>query len=74
VALAVAVASVLVVAPASSAVAAPGDLDASFGTGGTVVTQFPDGESVQASSVAVRPDGGMVVAAFIEDSSGSAFE
>jgi uncharacterized delta-60 repeat protein len=73
VALALAAASVLVVAPASSAVAAPGDLDASFGTGGTVVTQYPDSHSVGPTSVAVRPDGGVVVAAFIGDSSGSEF-
>ena len=73
VALAVAAASMLVVAPAGSAVAAPGDLDASFGTGGIVVTEFPDSESVRQSSVAVRPDGGVVVAGYIFDSSGSEF-
>jgi uncharacterized delta-60 repeat protein len=42
------------------ALAAPGDLDPSFGTGGTVITSF--GGSDVASAVVVQPDGKLVVA------------
>ena len=44
---------------ATPALAAPGDLDPGFGTGGTVVTTFPVGSF--ANAVAVQPDG-MIVA------------
>jgi len=42
------------------ALAAPGDLDPTFGTGGTVITSF--GGSDVASAVVVQPDGKLVVA------------
>ena len=42
------------------ALAAPGDLDPSFGTGGTVITSF--GGSDVASAVVIQPDGKLVVA------------
>ena len=42
------------------ALAAPGDLDPSFGTGGIVITSF--GGADVASAVAVQPDGKLVVA------------
>ena len=42
------------------ALAAPGELDASFGTGGTVITSF--GGADVASAVAIQPDGKLVVA------------
>jgi len=42
------------------ALAAPGDLDPSFGTGGTVITSF--GGADVASAVAIQPDGKLVVA------------
>ena len=41
------------------ALAAPGDLDPSFGTGGTVITTF--GGTDVASAVAMQPDGKLVV-------------
>jgi len=42
------------------ALAAPGDLDPSFGTAGTVITSF--GGTDVASAVAIQPDGKLVVA------------
>jgi uncharacterized delta-60 repeat protein len=42
------------------ALAAPGDLDPTFGTGGTVITSF--GGTDVASAVALQPDGKLVVA------------
>ena len=42
------------------ALAAPGELDASFGSGGTVITSF--GGADVASAVAIQPDGKLVVA------------
>jgi uncharacterized delta-60 repeat protein len=42
------------------ALAAPGDLDPSFGSGGTVITSF--GGADVASAVAIQPDGKLVVA------------
>jgi uncharacterized delta-60 repeat protein len=42
------------------ALAAPGDLDPSFGTGGTVITSF--GGTDVASAVVIQPDGKLVVA------------
>jgi uncharacterized delta-60 repeat protein len=43
---------------AAPALAAAGDLDPAFGTGGTVTTSFPGGS--YASAVAIRPDGRIV--------------
>jgi uncharacterized delta-60 repeat protein len=40
------------------AIAAPGDLDPGFGSGGSVTTLFPDGSFAQA--VAIQPDGKIV--------------
>ena len=42
------------------ALAAPGELDPSFGNGGTVITSF--GGADVASAVAIQPDGKLVVA------------
>jgi uncharacterized delta-60 repeat protein len=52
------VAQVVLSAPAN---AAPGDLDPTFGVGGRVTTEFVGG-SASASSVALQPDGKIVVA------------
>ena len=54
----------------SSAFAAPGDLDITFGTGGKVVTDFGGNEQSQelARSVAVQSDGKIVVAGYSSDS------
>lgn len=46
---------------------APGTLDASFGTGGKVVTAFAGGQA-KAYGVAVQPDGKIVVAGFASNS------
>lgn len=51
------------------ATAAPGDLDAGFGTGGKALTNFLDGEDVP-SAVSIQPDGKIVVAGYAQDSSG----
>jgi uncharacterized delta-60 repeat protein len=60
---AVVVAMVLVVAFALPSVAAPGELDPSFGAGGTVITEFPSSSS-GARAVAVQADGRVVAAGF----------
>jgi uncharacterized delta-60 repeat protein len=52
-----------VAAAAAPAAAAPGQLDTSFGSGGTVVTQFPSSYS-GARAVAVQADGRIVTAGF----------
>jgi uncharacterized delta-60 repeat protein len=59
----VVVAAVSVVAFAVPSVAAPGQLDLSFGAGGTVVTEFPSSFS-GARAVAVQADGRVVTAGF----------
>jgi uncharacterized delta-60 repeat protein len=51
---------------ASPAEAAPGALDPSFGTGGTVTTSF--GEFADGHAVALQPDGKIVVAGVSSDS------
>jgi len=56
-------AAALVVASAVPSAAAAGGLDPSFGTGGTVVTEFPSSYS-GARAVAVQADGGIVAAGF----------
>ena len=58
-----ALATALMVASAVAAAAAPGQLDPSFGAGGTVVTEFPSSYS-GARAVAVQADGGIVAAGF----------
>ena len=60
---AVVVAMVSVVAFALPSVAAPGQLDPSFGAGGTVITEFPSSYS-GARAVAVQADGRVVAAGF----------
>ena len=60
---AVVAACALALVSAVPAMAAPGELDPSFGAGGTVVTDFPDSYS-GARAVAVRPGGGIVAAGF----------
>jgi uncharacterized delta-60 repeat protein len=60
---AVVVAMVSVVAFALPSVAAPGQLDPSFGAGGTVITEFPSSLS-GARAVAVQADGRVVAAGF----------
>jgi uncharacterized delta-60 repeat protein len=60
---AVVVAAVSVVAFAVPSVAAPGQLDPSFGAGGTVVTEFPSSSS-GARAVVVQADGRVVAAGF----------
>jgi len=61
-------ACVLVVVEAGPALAAPGDLDPSFGTGGTVTTAFTGGGF--ASAVAIQGDGKIVVVGSAAGSSG----
>jgi uncharacterized delta-60 repeat protein len=56
-------AMVSVVAFAMPSVAAPGQLDPSFGVGGTVITEFPSSYS-GARAVAVQADGRVVAAGF----------
>ena len=56
-------AMVSVVAFASPSVAAPGQLDPTFGAGGTVITEFPSSYS-GARAVAVQADGRVVAAGF----------
>jgi uncharacterized delta-60 repeat protein len=56
-------AAALLVASAVPAAAAPGQLDLSFGAGGTVVTEFPSSYS-GARAVAVQADGRIVAAGF----------
>jgi uncharacterized delta-60 repeat protein len=56
-------AAVLLVASALPSAAAPGQLDPSFGVGGTVVTEFPSSYS-GARAVAVQADGRIVAAGF----------
>jgi len=56
-------AAALVVAYAVPSAAAPGQLDPSFGAGGTVVTEFPSSYS-GARDVAVQADGRIVAAGF----------
>jgi uncharacterized delta-60 repeat protein len=46
---------------AGVATAAPGDLDASFGTGGQVTTAFAGADSGGASAMLIQPDGRIVV-------------
>lgn len=58
-----ALAAALMVASAVAAAAAPGQLDPSFGAGGTVVTEFPSSYS-GARAVAVQADGRIVAAGF----------
>ena len=58
-------------APAAFADAAPGDLDASFGGDGRVLTDF--GASDVANAVAVQPDGMIVAAGAIGGPGGSDF-
>ena len=41
-----------------------GTLDTSFGTGGTVITEFPDGRSADARALALQADGKIVVVGF----------
>src|SRR5206468_7556291 len=53
----------LLVVSAVPSAAAPGQLDPSFGAGGTVVTQFPSSYS-GAHAVAVQADGRIVAAGF----------
>jgi uncharacterized delta-60 repeat protein len=59
----VVVAAVSVVVFALPSVAAPGQLDPSFGAGGTVITEFPSSFS-GARAVAVQADGRVVTAGF----------
>jgi uncharacterized delta-60 repeat protein len=56
-------AAALMVASAVPSAAAPGQLDPSFGAGGTVVTEFPSSYS-GARAVAVQADGRIVAAGF----------
>jgi uncharacterized delta-60 repeat protein len=56
----------VLVAFAVPAAAAPGQLDPSFGVGGTVVTEFPSSYS-GARAVAVQADGHIVAAGFAHD-------
>jgi uncharacterized delta-60 repeat protein len=56
-------AAVSVVVFAMPSVAAPGQLDPSFGAGGTVITEFPSSSS-GARAVAVQADGRVVAAGF----------
>jgi uncharacterized delta-60 repeat protein len=56
-------AAAVVVALAAPSAAAPGQLDSSFGTGGTVVTEFPSSYS-GARALAVQADGRVVAAGF----------
>ena len=56
-------AAALLVASAAPAAAAPGQLDPSFGMGGTVVTEFPSSYS-GARALAVQADGRIVAAGF----------
>jgi len=58
----------IVLAEAGPAVAAPGDLDPSFGAGGTVTTSFAGGGF--ASAVAIQGDGKIVVAGSAAGGSG----
>ena len=58
-----ALATASMVASAVPSAAAPGQLDPSFGAGGTVVTEFPSSYS-GARAVAVQADGGIVAAGF----------
>src|SRR6266508_1150910 len=58
-----ALAAALMVASAVAAAAAPGQLDPSFGSGGTVVTQFPSTYS-GARAVAVQGDDRIIAAGF----------
>jgi hypothetical protein len=53
----------VLVALAVPAAAAPGQLDPSFGAGGTVVTEFPSSYA-GARAVAVQADGRIVAAGF----------
>jgi uncharacterized delta-60 repeat protein len=57
-----AVFAVLALIPIASAGASGGDLDPSFGTGGTVVTDFGFGENAHA--VVLQPDGKVVLVGF----------
>jgi predicted carbohydrate-binding protein with CBM5 and CBM33 domain len=50
----------LVVALARQGLAAPGDLDTSFGEGGTVVTDVASSNSEAAAAVAVQADGKII--------------
>jgi uncharacterized delta-60 repeat protein len=56
-------AAALLVASAVPAAAAPGQLDPSFGAGGTVITEFPSSYS-GARAVAIQADGRIVAAGF----------
>lgn len=62
----------LVLLAVSSAQAAPGALDTSFGTGGKVITTFGPGTD-PANAVAVQPDGRLVVAGAKQSDTGSDF-
>jgi uncharacterized delta-60 repeat protein len=59
----VVLAAALLVASAASSAAAPGQLDPSFGGGGTVVTEFPSSYS-GARALAVQADGRIIAAGF----------
>lgn len=57
----------------SWAMAAPGDLDTSFGTSGKVTTDIASSSSDGAVDVAVQPDGKVVVAGFTDSGSNRNF-
>ncbi len=59
----------LALACAPSALAAPGDLDSSFGDGGRV-TLTPAGREAVYSDVAIQPDGKIVLAGYTNSSTG----
>ena len=52
------------------AAAAPGDLDTTFGTGGKVTTAIGSGDD-HGRSVALQPDGKIVVAGYLDNGNGS---
>src|SRR5438270_12984466 len=54
-------AAAILLAPATPAAAAPGDLDSTFGSGGKVTTPIGSGSAV-ANGVAVQADGKLVAA------------
>jgi len=53
---------------------ADGSLDGSFGSGGIVLTDFPDSPSDRAQDAALQPDGGIVVLARIATSFASSYD
>lgn len=61
----------LLVISASPASAAPGDLDLTFGSGGTVTTVI--GPNANAEAVAIQPDGKVVAAGYSSGEGGNVF-